>query len=308
MSNRAHATEIRMMLCPQCGAPVTGPAGGGQFQCGYCRTVGTIAARDDRSAGRASPLSPEQENARIQRLWLQLQQAESPQGNAGDPYDLNMVITDVAHLLQTPPAEFAAAWQQAWNGAVAMLHQDPSAVQQRRVFWLAQILGSSINPERGRDDAEWERRRAVIETALDLLPDPGHRQILRGNLFGRALRSGDVAAAERWLAGCDPAPGYLSLDSDYRTSVAMLEIVRRNWGGVIAVLGWRPTDLPWAKPLAARAGLYRAHALEEMGYAPQALEQYLLAVQQLGPHAGAMLRAADWMGLCHKLRARAPRV
>jgi hypothetical protein len=300
MTEQASAADIRMTLCPRCGAPVTSPATGGQFQCAYCKTVGTVAARDDRPGG--SPLAPDQEKARIERLRVQQQQ-----GNDGDPYDVNKVLSDVAHLLKVPPGEFKEAWQQAWNQAVAMLNASPSdPINQRRVFWLTSMLNSSGNPNRGRDEAEWMWRRAVIETALDLLPDPGHRQILRGPLFGKALRSGDLASAERWIAGSDPAPAYLTLDSDYRNSHAMLETARGNWGRVVALLGERSDEFPVAQALACAGAFYRAHALEELGKPAPALEAYSQAVQLAGPNLEAFMKMGEWCHLCQKLRARAP--
>jgi hypothetical protein len=303
MPDQAHATDIRMVLCPRCGAPVTSPATGGQFQCPFCQAVGTVAARDDRPAGGGSPLSPDQEKARVQRLWLQAQQ-----GNEADPYDLNIVVTDVAHILKTPPTEFRKVWTEAWNRATSTVQADPSPMNQRRVFWLAEVLNTTVNPERARGDEEWMHRRAVIETALDMLQDPGHRQILRGTLFGRALRSGDIAAAERWLAGCDPAPAYLSLDSDYRTSLAMLEIANGRWERVLAAVGERSDEVPFVRASACSAALYRAHALEELGRSEQALGEYMRAAKLAEPHLDVMLKNGEWCRLCQKLRARAPAI
>jgi uncharacterized Zn finger protein (UPF0148 family) len=302
MTQQAGAAEIRMTLCPRCGAPVTTPATGGQFQCPFCQAVGTVVARDDRQGG--SPLSPDQDKARIERLRFQQQQ-----GNSADPYDMNKVLSDVSHLIGTPAAEFRRAWQAAWNGAVTSLQLSPSdPINQRRVYWLTAMLGSSANPDRGRDEAEWMWRRAVIETALDLLPDPGHRQLLRASLFGKALRTGDIASAERWLGGSDPAPAYLSLDSDYRTSQAMLDIARGNWDRVVAVLGERADDFPFASAMICPSTFYRAHALEELGKHEAALDAYTRAVALAGPNLDAFMKLGEWCRLCQKIRARAPNV
>jgi hypothetical protein len=300
MIEQSSAADIRMTLCPRCGAPVTTAATGGQFQCAYCKTVGIVAGRDDRPVG--SPLAPDQERARVERLRIQQQQ-----GNDADPYDMTKVLSDVAHILTVAPAEFRGAWLGAWKQAVATLNASPSVpINQRRVFWLTAILSSSGNPDRGRDEAEWMWRRAVIETALDLLPDPGHRQILRGPLFGKAVRSGDLVSAERWLAGADPAPAYLTLDSDYRNSHAMLETARGNWGHVIALLGERSDELPVAPALACARTFYRAHALEELGKPASALEEYLLAARLAGPNLDGFMNLGEWCHLCQKIRERAP--
>jgi hypothetical protein len=293
MTKEAHGTSIRMALGPRCGAPVTTGAAGGAFQCRYCQTTGTVAPRDDRPPN-ASPLSPDQESARLQRLRLQFEQ-----GPLADPYDINAAVTDVVHLVKTPAAEFDMAWLDAWRRAVGLLQEEASALNQRRVYWLVVILGTNLAP--------WppERVRAVIETGLDLLVDPGHRQVLRLMLFATALSAGDVASADAWLAGCDPAPAYLSLDTGYRAAFAKLSIARRDWQGVIQVLGWRPGDVPISLTSDVICGLLRAHALEELGYGDAAMEQFVAAIR-LGPHWPGILEANASIRLCQKLRVRLP--
>jgi hypothetical protein len=122
------------------------------------------------------------------------------------------------------------------------------------------------------------------------------------------LRTGDLASAERWLAGSDPAPAYLTLDSDYRNSHAMLETARGNWARVVALLGERSGELPVAQALACAGTFYRAHALEELGKSQVALEEYTRAVQLAGPNFDAFMKMGEWCHLCQKLRARAPAV
>src|SRR5947208_1567289 len=68
----AFATEVRILTCPQCGAPIQIARQGGQIQCGYCHAPLTVGARDDTSLKQAGPnLLTEAE--RYQGLWAQAQ-------------------------------------------------------------------------------------------------------------------------------------------------------------------------------------------------------------------------------------------
>ena len=295
MTQGAFTADIRVLLCPRCGAPASAPTAGGELRCGYCQTVSLIRPREDARVGAASPLSPEQERARIQRLWLQAQQ-----GAEADPYSIGGVISDVAHLDKTPAPAFDAAWQEAWNRAVALLQESPSTINQRRVYWLAATTQSSLPA------GAWDprRKRAVTETALELLPDPGYRQMCRQMLFLWALRDGDVVSAERWLSGCDPAPGYLSIDSDYRIPVAMLQAARGEWKAVVTTLGRRPEDLPFDPPVRMLCDCYRAHALDALGDEAEAMQQFAKLVRQSPESVTAIMARHASVSLCQKLQAR----
>src|SRR3979409_1932284 len=115
----AYTTQMRALMCPTCGAPVTPPTQGGQYQCGSCRAVGTIGARADARAAVAPP-SPEQEQARLTKLQFQFDQ-----GHLASPYTAFAAPADVMHLAQLRPPESFGPWFEAWKMAVAMLARDP---------------------------------------------------------------------------------------------------------------------------------------------------------------------------------------
>src|SRR5258708_6215332 len=66
----AFSTDVRILTCPQCGAPIQLSRQGGQIQCTYCHAPLTVAARDDTTIHHAAgPTLTEAE--RYQGLWSQ---------------------------------------------------------------------------------------------------------------------------------------------------------------------------------------------------------------------------------------------
>src|SRR5688572_23907220 len=97
MQNGAYTTQLRALMCPSCGAPVTTPPQGGTFQCGYCRATGTVGARADASLPRQPP-SPAEEEARLAKLRFQREQ-----GAHASPYTTFNAPRDVTHLAVLRP-------------------------------------------------------------------------------------------------------------------------------------------------------------------------------------------------------------
>ncbi|CAN5820001.1 hypothetical protein BH09MYX1_BH09MYX1_61590 [soil metagenome] len=138
MSASAYTTQMRAVMCPTCGAPVTTPPQGGQFQCGYCRAIGTFGARADARPATA-PLSPQQEEARIAKLRFQYEQ-----GELASPYTTFSAPTDVIHVAQLRPPESFGPWMEAWRYAVGLLAQSSTEQNQKRVFWLASLAAAGV--------------------------------------------------------------------------------------------------------------------------------------------------------------------
>jgi len=298
MSN-AYTTQLRALMCPTCGAPITTSTQGGTYQCGYCRTQGTLAARSDARMQRPPP-SPQDEQARLAKLRFQREQ-----GHLASPYSSFVAPQDVAHLAQLRPPNSWAPWFEAWKRAVAMLTQQPTEQNQKRVAWLAQLCSTGVLQLGTTDPA---RARAIRETALDLLPDPGHKHLIRCALSRAAVLQGDAASAEQWLAACDPYPGNITLDSDYRMSVAYLCTARGQWGGVLEALGNQPGVIPLDFGRDMLAGLLRVHACEELGY-PQAADGQLGWLFQEekkldGPVLFGIVKANAALNLCRRTFAR----
>jgi hypothetical protein len=299
VSNNAYTTQLRALLCPSCGAPVTTPPQGGAFQCGYCRAVGSVGARLDARAPVAPP-TPEQEQARLAKLRFQYEQ-----GAQASPYTAFVAPQDVSHLVNLRPPNSWGPWFEAWRSAVALLAQQPTEHNQKRVFWLQQLTATAVLNLGSTDPS---RARAIRETALELLPDPGHKQILRCALSRAATLQRDLPSAEQWLAACDPHPGNLTLDTDYRLSVAYLSVAYGRWAAVLEVLGNQPNAIPIDYGRDFLAGLLRVHACEELGYTQAADGQLGYWFEQekkmSGPVIFAIIKGNASLGLCQRTCAR----
>ncbi len=299
MSSNAYTTQLRALMCPTCGAPVTMSPQGGTYQCGYCRAVGSVGARNDAPQQRPPP-SPAEEQARIAKLRFQYEQ-----GPQASPYTTFSAPTDVTHLAKLRPPHSWGPWFEAWKYAVALLAQDPSAHNQKRVAWLAQLTTTGILDLSTSDPV---RARAIRETALELLSDPGHKHLIRCALSRAACLQSDLPSAEQWLAACDPYPGNITLDTDYRLSASYLHVAHGRAGAILETLGNQPGAVPIDYGRDMLAGLLRVHACEELGY-PQAADGqlgwlYEQEKQLDGPIILSILKANAALNLCRRTCAR----
>ena len=155
MVTSAFDITIRALECQKCAAPINAPSAGGQVTCHYCGAVNHIGVRRSDAPGQAQSMADEV--ARLSQLKSQLEHPVH-----GHPYDMSRPSGGMRG--DEPDAVIKKAWQAAKaTGAGA------SPDSQRRLCWLALRLASS---EARRDEIT---ARAVLETALDLLPDVGHR-------------------------------------------------------------------------------------------------------------------------------------
>ncbi len=299
MSNSAYTTELRALMCPQCGAPVTTPPQGGAFQCNYCRAVGSFGARVDAAAHRPPP-APADEAARLEKLRFQ-----HAQGHLASPYSTFVAPQDVTHLVELRPPHSWGPWFEAWKRAVAMLVQQPTDPNQRRVAWLAQLTATAVLNLGSLDPP---RARAIRETALDLLPDPGHKHQIRCVLSRGACLQHDLKSAEQWLAACDPYPGNITLDTEYRMSASFLHLAHGRWAAILETLGNQPGAIPIDFGRDMLAGLLRVHACEELGYTQAADGQMRWLFEEdkklSGPILLAILKSNAPLGLCRRTCAR----
>ena len=299
MSNNAYTTQLRAMICPTCGASITTPPQGGMVQCGYCRTVGNVAARMDARPPTAPP-SPAEEQARLARLRFQYEQ-----GNLASPYSSFVAPADVTHLVNLRPPQSWGPWFEAWKYAVAQLALQPTPHNQQRVAWLAQLVGTPVLALSTTDPS---RSRAIRETALELLPDPGHKHIMRCALSRSACLQHDVPSAEQWLAACDPYPGNITLDTDYRLAASYLHLACGRWPAILETLGNQPGLIPLDYGRHFLAGLLRVHACEELGYTQAADGQLGYWFQEEKKMDGSVLfgtlKANASLGLCARTCAR----
>jgi DNA-directed RNA polymerase subunit RPC12/RpoP len=267
MATTVFDAGVRTVECKQCGAPFEMPSVGGQHRCSYCNAVNVIATRaSDFRARGASAMADDV--ARMSRLQAQL--AHPVTGHA---YDLQRPPVGWTDQAANSHLAFDRL-QREWGKLKWAASGSPAPEEQRHLLWLsfrlADIYARTNRPL---------QKRAVLETALDLLSDAGHRHLVRCRLARESISLGDLAAAEAWLQECDPAPELVDLDTAYRLAMAELRHAQRNPHGMLSVIGAQPGDVPIHASAQRDLGLLRAHALEVLG-------QQEVAVKQLRELAG----------------------
>jgi hypothetical protein len=252
------------------------------------------------AAAHHPPPSPAEEQARLVKLRFQHEQ-----GHLASPYSTFVAPVDVAHLAELRPPHSWGPWFEAWKLAVAHLAQQPSPQNQQRVAWLAQLTATGVL-ELGRLDPP--RARAIRETALELLPDPGHKHQIRCVLSRGACLQHDLPSAEQWLAGCDPYPGNITLDTEYRMSSSYLHVAHGRPAAVLETLGGQPGAIPIDFGRDMLAGLLRVHAWEELGQPQGADAQFAWLFEEekklSGPILFSILKANAPLNLCRRTCAR----
>ena len=251
MTTTIFDARTRTVECSRCGAPIAAARQGGEVACRYCATLNVVATRAfDAREGRA--LSLADEVARLTRLQAQL---EHPlQGHA---YDLRRAPAGFAEGDVARP-DARDRLRRAWLEAKAAT-AGPGEPQ-RRLLWIALALAGA---HRKAGDAL--QARAVLETVIGLLEDAGHRHLARCRLADEALAEGDVAAAEGWLAECDPAPEVIELDGPYRAALARARSAKGEFEGALSVVGRREGDVPLEPSLRLPMAAVRIHSLEALG-------------------------------------------
>ncbi len=160
---------------------------------------------------------------------------------------------------EIPPHKLQEA-QLVWSATRKALIANPGDLAAAdRLVWLTMVMRNTLME---KDDA---RVRALLEGALEVSMLPRHRQSLRGHLSRSAVREGDLASAEAWLAPCDPYNEDLLADSSYRVSRAFLATAKNQPADVINALGGTFEDVPIHDSMDAVATVLRANGWEKMG-------------------------------------------
>ncbi len=273
----AFGHELRVLLCPQCGAPVeVTSAGGGVATCRFCGAQAQVQVRDDSLDQVLRPQrQPLQENERLVRLRQQTGKPLLPPGNVSHLFDAGAI----------PPwrlNEALGVFQAARNDSLAAGRPDAGEA----VYFLAMALASLFGEQK-----DPSRQRAVLESALEALRLPRHRQALRCMLARLAAHSGDAAAAAQWLAPCDPASDDLEMDSPYRYTRAAIATMRGDFAEVLQVLGRSPNDIPLLQAAESACVAFRANAVEKLGDV-QGASDLLAAHMSNRPDRTALLEKA----------------
>jgi len=248
-----YSHALRILTCAQCGAPVDASAGGGSVTCAYCHAVSHFTRRDESEdlsaaqAGRAAEISEQERYARLR------QQDQQPPAL---PPQLAAWLVD-GHL----PTERVGEAERAWREARAEIAITPSFPVCERLYHLTVMLAPHLDER---------RRRATLETAIETLPDAGHRHVLRCSLAREAAKVGDLAAAEAWLAPVNPRPTDLEQDTAYRLAAATLACARHEPAKVAELLGFRRDDVPLENRSEVACWMLRIDALEKLGRAHDA--------------------------------------
>jgi len=117
--------------------------------------------------------------------------------------------------------------------------------------------------------------RALLESLLDVLRGPEMRDLVRLSMARDAARAGEIENAEAWLAQCESGSDVLDLDSERRITLAVMAEKKKDFPGMLRVLGERGGDIAFASWLVPLATVLRAHALEHLGRGHQAYREVL---------------------------------
>lgn len=240
--------RVRLLECAGCGAPLEAAVAGGTARCGYCGATNRIAKRS-RDTVQKPPPSMAEEVARRSRLAAQLATPVT-----GHVYDMARPPMGYEALVGAPEGLRQAYLSMKAAGA------PPTASDQHRLAWTVLRLADAYG-------AGGQRRelRAILETTLDMLPDAGHRHLLRCRLATEALRDGDPTAAEGWLGECDARQEVLQLDSAFRAAQARLHAARGELPAVLELLGVARADVPIHPENRSEVSALRLHALDGIG-------------------------------------------
>lgn len=261
---RKFGTDVRVLVCKQCGAPLMASLTGGNVTCEYCGVVSVIAKRKETGIRITDPTlqnvsdPEERERLRMESLWKQMEdydEEKNPYAYYGAPEDLEHVDLDYfdTALPSLASEEFRKAVKEYEES-------DGDMKDQRHVFWLALKL-KNMWVMRNKP----HKARPTIETASEILDDPGYRQLMLCKLADLARKANDLDAAGEWLSQCDPKPPLLDLDSDYRTTASSIAVRRQEWNTVLDLVGQSQGDVPFEPSSVALFQLLRVVALENLG-------------------------------------------
>lgn len=254
MTEFAYSHALRILACAQCGAPLEVSVDGGAFVCTYCGCANQLARRDesgDRARAAEAAVASISESERFARLREQAKQGEA-------------LPASIQELLENGklPAHQVDAAKAEWLRARTEIGRTPTFPLSERLFHLTVLLTVAVDSR---------AQRALLETAIELLPDDGHRHILRCMMARLAARAADLPAASEWLAPCNTRALDLAMDSAYRHAAATIAAVAGDHEQVLALLGAQRGDVPLAERDELGCGLLRVHALEERGRLDEAV-------------------------------------
>ncbi len=287
----AFSTDVRMLTCPQCGAPIQLPREGGQVQCTYCNAPLVVAARDDAPVRQAGPAITEAE--RYQGLWAQAASFGAKQL----PPEMHQVL---AGGPLTPDRVGAALG--LWRAYCQRASAGDFVAGENAVL----LCGSLSSYFAMAQDPY--RQRALFESALEALRDPSQKQVIRCQLARSSAKAGDMQSARTWFGGCDPSSPDLQADTAYRVTYAYLASSFNDFQNVLVALGPAPGSIPVALPSRLMVDVLRASAIEKSGDVNTAVGQLVAAARSLDGGRSAIpqiVAASAQLQLCPQSLPRA---
>lgn len=235
---------VRAIACINCGAPQQVPPGGGTVECSHCRSTLVIEPRRHEAALPERPPLP--------AAAYDLQGFLRSSGMDGKPWSESLPV-------------FRAMWDEA--------RRHPEHEDGVPLFGATLMLATGYGAQ-----GDQPSRRAVLETAVELLPDRGHRCIVRCHLARAANRLGEREAARAWLAQCDPRGLAEVVADEIRVSEASLANGRGDHARVVELV-------PAARATGASASLgaqLRIDSLEHLGRDAEARAELAIAIERHG--------------------------
>ncbi|MFK7989619.1 MAG: hypothetical protein AB8I08_26615, partial [Sandaracinaceae bacterium] len=209
--DRSRDAHKRWILCDHCDAIHRLSPEARGFFCAHCGLEQVVPERDDRPL--AHPRSP------THRMGVAAY-AAFLRAQDGQRAPLPPHLAPLVHVGELNPSRHTTA-EGRFRQARLDLRRSPNARAREDLYWLALLLS---NDHVAAD--ELDRQRAVLETALDLVTLPRHRQVLRCMLGMHHAAAGDLDGAEAWILPCDPKSGDLQADSALRVLAAFVATAR----------------------------------------------------------------------------------
>ncbi|MCX4244973.1 tetratricopeptide repeat protein [Paraliomyxa miuraensis] len=236
---------VRAIACINCGAPQRVPPGGGTVECGHCRSALVIEPRRVEST-RSEP-------APLPASAYDLEAFLRSTGCEGKPWSETLPV-------------FRAAWNEA--------RRQPGVEGGYRLYGATAMLATGHGAQ-----GDQLARRAVLETAVELLPDRGHRCILRCHLARAANRLGEREAALAWLGQCD-ATGLAEVVADeIRVTKASLANAAGHHARVLELV---PPAQQATGASASLGAQLRIDSLESLGRDDEARQELEIAIERHG--------------------------
>lgn len=285
----AYTTQVRLLLCGNCGAPHDAPPNGGVIACKFCGAQSQLAPRAQLPAFAPMTRTQLSEPERLLRLRMQDNRPLlPPQG--------------IAHLFgpggEIPPwkeQEVFAAWQscrkRAATGALDAAEE---------LFFLTEALGNKFVQA-----SDWTRHRAMLESALEALSLPRHRSSVAATLCLGACRQDDLQGAETWLQIVDSASDDLYADSMYRMARARVATKKGDFPTVLQMLGQTSGEIPIHDAIDALAAVYRANAWERTGRIDLAVQSLATEMAKSPQHRASIGAIVRIHGVCQTSFAQA---